>query len=114
MGMYDDIRYEGRDFQTKDLDCDLSRYHIENARLLREVWQSQELPESEWHPDSLFPDIIHKHKRVMVGKEDINHHGCLNFYTCNIDPKTGSPSEWEEYNAKFTDGALVEVVPVAG
>lgn len=95
MGMFDDIKYEGRDFQTKDFDCELATYSIEGGRLLKKQWRQE------------------CGKVIEAAPHDMNFHGWLNFYTCNIDPANGSRGKWEEYNAKFVDGALMEVVPVA-
>ena len=109
--MFDEIRYDGRDFQTKDFDCLIEQYVIEAGRLLKQGWRTVELPESEWVK---YKDINYcqKTKSVPDKLQDTNFHGWVNFYTCNIDLQTGSPGKWEEYNAKFTDGMLVEVVAV--
>ena len=47
---------------------------------------------------------ITKDGRLVKDKRDLNFHGFLNFYT--YDDKT---DEWREFNAKFTDGKLVEI-----
>lgn len=75
-------------FQTKDLDCELTMYRITSAgRLVRLNWDSQ--------------------ARVYGEPTDLNYHGMLNFYG-------GSSANWHEYDAKFTDGQLVEIVLNAG
>lgn len=95
MGMFDEIRCkqplpdgcEIEWFQTKDLGCDLARFEItEDGRLLQigAGWLEAEL-------DS---------------PEDYEHHGMLNFYG------TDGQKIWHEYNAKFTDGRLVEIASV--
>lgn len=77
MGMYDNVRYEGDDYQTKDFDCTLSDYSIEYGRLF--VLSCE-----------------------PTSKKDIHYHGTLNFYNGSV-----------EYNAKFTDGVLVEITEVS-
>ena len=88
MGMFDDVKYDGRDFQTKDFECEMHQYRIEGGRLLRR--------QVRWgEGDNIIEDP----------PLDIGFHGWLNFYR-------GNAREWEEYNAKFTDGNLVEIIRV--
>lgn len=49
--------------------------------------------------------VIRADGRLLRYDEDTNFHGILNFY----DLKNGV---WHEYNAKFTDGKLIEIVHV--
>lgn len=101
MGMFDDVICEvelpdGKPnkcgFQTKDLDCQLDKYTItKDGRLTRARYRWNEA-QNEYVPD---------------GADVIQHHGYLNFYDYNSDTK-----EWREFNAKFTDGKLVEIVTV--
>ncbi len=88
MGLFDDIIVgadlpDGKSlqtFQTKQFACCMDKYEItKTGRLLRQTED---------------------------GKEDINYHGWVNFYTHDTDNK------WCEYNAKFTDGNLIEIVAV--
>jgi hypothetical protein len=46
---------------------------------------------------------ITKEGRLILDGKDRQHHGFLNFYTST---KGG---DWYEYNAKFTDGTIVEI-----
>lgn len=87
--MFDLIKYQGRNFQTKDFACEMDKYLIEDGRLLRREWH--------WEP----PYPSEDRKSVEDPNRDINFHGFVNFYTNN------DGGEWEEYNAKFTDGQLV-------
>ena len=93
MGMFDDIRCRKplpdgcteEWFQTKDLGCDLSKFEIDgDGRLMR-------FGEGFWGEEPL------------TEPEDMEHHGYLNFYTSD------SAGIWHEYDAKFTDGKLVEI-----
>lgn len=118
MGMFDDIQYEGRWFQTKDFECQMHKYYIENGRLLTSVGHTEDRSDATaWqkeHPGEELPKELQGFMGmcgcatwVEDGRQDTNHHGWLNFYTRH--DKTG---EWEEYNAKFTDGQMVEITRV--
>lgn len=118
MGMFDDIKYKGRDFQTKDFDCTMHRYYIEDGRLLESIGHTEDKsPAAVWkkeHPGEELPEELQGIlgmcgccSWVETGRADLNYHGIVNFYGNNPETK-----EWEEYNAKFTDGSLVEVVRV--
>ncbi len=99
MGMFDYIycyyplkEFEGLDqtkidFQTKDLGCDLTRYTITpQGRLLQ-----------------------HFGPRDNVKYHDKKYHGIIRMY--NLRP-TGTNYHWIEYEVKFTDGTLNEIVLV--
>ena len=90
MGMFDDVKCErvmpgdrqprSCQFQTKDFACEMSGYEItSDGRLLKDG-------------------------------EPHYFHGHLNFYTHESDDNTGRGGGWWfEYDAKFTDGRLVEI-----
>jgi hypothetical protein len=114
MGMFDSIicEYPLPDpevqkelFQTKDLDSCMDTYTITKAgRLIHHFKEFEATPKEERPQDSFWPSI-----RVKAGSEryiDKNYHGWLNFYAA-LNHK------WCEYNAKFTDGTLVELEKVA-
>ena len=114
MGMFDQVHYNGRVFQTKDFECLMTDYYIENGRLLGSVGHAEDRsPATAWrtaHPGEELPEELQGLRGlcgccswVETGRKDTNFHGILRFYTCT------SPDDWEEYKAKFTDGALVEV-----
>lgn len=72
----------GTEFQTKDLECFLEHYVIDEAgRLLRCA--------------SMADDPLD-----LAGAEDVRHHGDLRFHT------TGPEGEPYEFLARFTDGRL--------
>ena len=54
MGMFDTIKYEGKDYQTKNFDCDMGIYKIENERLLLDCGHYIETPLEEL-PNANFP-----------------------------------------------------------
>jgi len=99
MGMYDSVvcnaplpTVEGaptpsNDFQTKDFHRALDLYTItaEGKLLFDSGWPGTD---GEACPP-----------------KEITFHGILNFYTFEGD-------NWFEYNAKFTDGRLIEITPV--
>ena len=93
MGMFDNIKcahpkpdgYTGKWFQTKDLDCRLDTFEI--------------TPEGELIRTKSYNWETEKQDTETV---KIPFHGILNFY----DIERG---QWHEYNAKFTEGKLVEI-----
>ncbi len=98
MGMFDTIRCEhplpdledsaSMEFQTKSMYSHLESYLITKAGRL-----------------------------VLVGgfgpgrgrDLDVQYHGMLNFYGTKEQQQGYNPENWYEYNAKFTDGTLVNV-----
>lgn len=98
MGMFDyiDCKYplpdkEAQDlgFQTKSLNCTMTKFEINEAGRLIEYRHRYAEDESE-------VDSIQLH--------DYEYHGYLNFYTSTKDNK------WYQYKAKFTDGTVVNIV----
>lgn len=117
MGMYDNLHYAGRVYQTKDLDCTLHTYYIENGRLLESHGhQEDKSPATAWrnqHPGEELPDNLKGFLGargcitwIETGRKDLNYHGILNFYMRFDD------LGWVEYDAKFTDGTLMELKPI--
>lgn len=115
MGMFDDITlgddvllpdgYQGRSFQSKDLDCELDRYRIEGGVLAKFCCDLEK--DGDPRPHHIWPDQLHQyHRRINERWEPVAFHGWLNFYDFDQD------DNWHEYNAKFTDGRLVEIVQV--
>jgi len=94
MGMFDDVKVEVplpdgailSGFQTKDFDCLLDAYTIRaDGELWREVWSFDE-------PGRM---------------ERVDFHGRFRFYT--FSDESNAMTSWHEYEAKFTDGKLVEI-----
>ncbi len=96
MGLFDNITVECdfpegegmRTFQTKDLECYSLDYRITSERRL--------IRKRRWYVDKNDPET----------DADLNFHGILNFYAYD------AAGQWREFNAKFTDGTLVSIVPV--
>lgn len=111
--MFDNLIYNGKTFQTKDFDCEMTTYYIEADRILKSVGHTEDRSKATaWqkeHPEKPLPAELEGFMGLLgclswveIGKEDLNWHGWVNFYG-------DDDGEWEEYNAKFTDGAMVEI-----
>jgi hypothetical protein len=94
-------------WQTKCLDCELTEVYITDDNELKvNKYELQPTPLEE-RP---FPNgeglkgLIGSLKRVNERLENIPYNGTINFYT-NIQKEY-----WYEFNAKFIDGKLVEIV----
>lgn len=145
MGMFDSITCNyplpgltdpsSINFQTKDLECLLTRYTItREGRLIKHYVEYEECPEvqrpldgtPEWNG---WPGKLLGCLRVKASSErdiDTNYHGWLEFYGDRrsgdlllIDPESGRDllnpvrGEWFEYRAKFTDGRIVDLIRVS-
>jgi hypothetical protein len=137
MGMYDRVIVECplpdagadivKEWQTKDFEAPyLENYKItEGGRLLHERIHYEDRSDPN-APKGSLKRIIGCMTSVHDGWEDMNYHGTLNFYgdahtgellAISMRPETfgqdlnhpGEKPEWFEYNAKFTDGALVSI-----
>jgi hypothetical protein len=92
-------------WQTKDFDNILTEIYITNDGELKiNRWEYDVVPKEERpHPDDDgVLGLSGSLERTNVRLETIPHHGYVNFYT-SISKK------WYEFNAKFTDGKLVEI-----
>lgn len=121
MGMYDNLKINSNklplsdsekisigdnpDWQTKDFECILSTAEITDEGRLRFLTLKY-----GWDKDaeSAMSKLTGK-KGALITKDekwiDIQHHGYINFYSTINDI-------WYEFNAKFTDGILVEITRV--
>lgn len=129
------------ELQTKDFDCAMGEHVItKDGRLVLAILDhTEEVPKAERpYPDAPDESIlsIAGSVRFIWRHEDANHHGMVNFYGSEylrsdgtpyregggvlhqgqdvVSRKTGEPLRYvfHEYNAKFTDGRLVEIVVV--
>jgi hypothetical protein len=114
MGMFDNVKYDGRNFQTKDFHCQMDQYHIIDGQLFVDEYRVEDRsPATAWekeHPGEELPAELKGitglqgcMTRIKTGLKPIEFHGWLNFYT------NGPNNSWEEYNTKFTDGKLVDI-----
>jgi hypothetical protein len=125
MGMFDYIRCEvalpdgwvAGELQTKDFDCEMITHVISKdgrllfdrggweavpllqRRLWRAAWGDSEQAEKDHVLEAAFGSM-----RRVPNYQDENFHGLVNFYGHDKD------DQWHEYNAKFTDGQLTEIV----
>ena len=91
MGMFDFLRYEGKEYQFKDFDPYMHLYEITpEKRLIRKSrFKAAEGGGLEYE------EVI----------EDTNHHGYIHAIT-------GREDNYQYYRFKFTDGLLVSVEPI--
>lgn len=107
MGMFDNLRYNGELYQTKDFECQMTDYWIEDGKLIASIGYYESTPKAERPypdaPDDDFRSACGCIRWVETERRDFKFHGFVNFY------RMATGDVWEEYNAKFTDGALIEV-----
>jgi len=118
MGMYDNLKISAKklplskeeqttlgdnhDWQTKDFDCTLSDFEITDDGKLRFLNIRYEWDENA---KSAMFEFTGKYGSLVVKDkkwEYIEYHGYVNFYRSINDV-------WYEFNAKFTDGKLVNI-----
>jgi hypothetical protein len=111
--MFDDIEihkdwlphgYPSGGWQTKDLECALTRYSVNQAgRLIQPMYRYEDVPLEE-RPNQRFPSFG-AIRAIQIGERDANYHGYINAYGY-VD------SYWVDLRLKFTDGQLVDVQAV--
>jgi hypothetical protein len=122
MGMFDNIILEPNtilpefthgditkiEWQTKGItDPCLDTYHIKNKRLIKICHEWEEIPmEGRVNVNGLSLPLIRPKKTWEV---DMNHHGKFEFYTLIQEEGEKGKDVWYEYEAKFTDGELVNI-----
>ena len=92
-------------WQTKDFDNILTEIYItDDGELKISRWECETVPKEErpYLDDDGIAGLVGSLRRGNIKLETIPHHGYVNFYT-SISKK------WYEFNAKFTDGKLVEI-----
>jgi hypothetical protein len=92
-------------WQTKDFDNVMTEIYITNDGELKiNQWEYEDVPKEERpHPnDDGIKGLFGSVRRSNESLETIPHHGYVRFYS-SIN------REWYEFNAKFTDGKLVEI-----
>jgi len=118
MGMFDYVLSEkplpdgfSGELQTKDFDCDMTTITIttDGRLLIDRIIERVKVPRAERR----YPDAPNGSIDSFIGsvrsikkRVDLEHHGMFNFYGNDSD------GVWHEYNAKFTDGALVDIKQV--
>ena len=91
-------------FQTKDLDCTMSHYIIQNGELFEEKYKTEKWIEGNKNAKSIIDKIGHM-QREDPYFEKVNFHGEIYFYELlmNVQDKWDC---WVEFKAVFTDGKL--------
>ena len=105
--MPDGVNGKEHEFQTKDFECSMVEYEIsDDGRMLQPIWHSEEVPKEKrpYPNDDGFLGLCGSMKTVVEKMHDMNFHGIVYFYT-----STGPNHDWHSYNAKFTEGQLVEI-----
>ena len=79
------------EYQTKDLDCIMDQYIIENNRILKKIIKYHQVPKMEQkHP-------FHLLNSEFMGLLDVQFHGIIEIY-----------GVYDTWQLKFTDGELKE------
>jgi len=113
MGMFDYLRceaqlpdgWDGHELQTKDFLCEMVTHVItkDGRLMLEQIDETHLVPKAERpYPDEDGLLAACGMLRVVKSLHDSCYHGVVNFYGSDGDC-------WHEYNAKFTDGQLVEI-----
>ena len=92
-------------WQTKDFENVMTRIYITNDGELKiSRWEYEVVPKEErpHQNDDGVLGLAGSLKRTNVRLETIPHHGYVNFYYFIAN-------KWYEFNAKFTDGKLIEI-----
>jgi len=105
------IDWTDRDFQTKDLDCSLACYYInENDTLEEEVverdyvlYTEEERKSENIKPWNIYKNVIEKNRYM----KPVSHHGVINFYD-SISINT-EQDLWIEFKAYFIYGKLDKI-----
>jgi len=91
-------------FQTKDLDCTMSHYIIQNDELFEEKYKTEEWIEGDKNAKSVIDRIGHMDREEPY-LEPVLHHGEIYFY----DYKESVQNKWDcwvEFKAVFTSGVV--------
>lgn len=119
MGMFDYVKvnqslpdgWSSDELQSKDFDCTMTTVEITpEGRLMVEDFEYEEVPKAERpHPNGKgLLALMGSVRKINRRWRDLNFHGRFRFYGGG-----GGEDDWHEYEAKFTDGSLVEITSVA-
>jgi hypothetical protein len=103
MGMFDNLYFEGHEYQTKDTPAQLlDNYKIENGGLWYEKY------DAEWDDDAgIFGGGLRKFNEHWVFCDDFD--GLVRFYREDNDNGGYKNDAWIEYKALFMDGKLIKL-----
>jgi hypothetical protein len=103
MGMFDHIKFEGNEYQTKDTPSQgLDTYEIRGD----ELWFKD--VELEWEKDGglfggYFKEVSHEWKRCS------DFDGLIRFYREDKENGGYKKNKWIEYRALFMDGKIIKI-----
>jgi hypothetical protein len=108
MGMFDNIEYRGKPYQTKDTPAQmLDNYKIEQDPESNDWYLWHEDYDAEWiEEEGLFGGSIKQSNHRWIRCADFD--GELRFYWYR------SETEQEEYRALFMDGRMLKITTVHG
>jgi len=108
MGMFDNIEYRGRQYQTKDTPLQtLDNYRIEQDQDSGHWYLWHEEYDTEWDNDEgLFGGSIRQFNQRWVACQDFD--GVIRFYYYR------SEEDQEEYQALFMDGQMLKIKQTLG
>ena len=108
MGMFDNIEYRGRQYQTKDTPCQsLDNYKIEQSQDSGHWYLWHEEYDTEWEDhEGLFGGSIRQFNQRWVACQDFD--GVIRFYYYR------SEEDQEEYQALFMDGQMLKIKQTLG
>ena len=108
MGMFDNIEYRGRQYQTKDTPAQLlDNYKIEQNQDDGHWYLWHEEYDSEWDDDEgLFGGSIRQFNQRWVACQDFD--GQIRFYYYRTE------EDQEEYQALFMDGRMLKIKQTQG
>ena len=94
-------------FQTKDLECLLDSYIIQNGKLYIQKYKVEKWIDGEKDSKNLF-DRIGRLEKEEPYYQEVNYHGEIYFYEYIMDVQDKWDC-WIEYKAIFTEGALSKI-----
>lgn len=125
MGLFDNIKLEidemlpefeptteynqvNVEWQTKDIqDPCMDTYIIKDNRLIKVCHEWEEVPMGERVNVAGMNVPLIRPKKTW--EEDTNYHGKFSFYTLIQESGDKEMQTWYEYEAKFTDGELINI-----
>lgn len=106
MGMYDNLIFRGQRYQTKDFDCEMRTYYLDDNQLYKSIGHYENVArDSRPFPDEPEDSLLSLCgciRWVEEKRSDMNFHGILHFGRI-VDGK------FEDYEAKITDGSVVAI-----
>jgi hypothetical protein len=111
MGMFDNLHYQGNEYQTKDTPRQtLDNYKIEADQDSGHEYLWVEEYDAEWKEGGLLGGYLETKNKRWVCCHDFD--GNIRFYRSIKDEVTGKRDKWEEFSALFMDGKLIKLKKV--